>query len=57
LAKAILKFFNKPYYPVVYIGARPGEKIEEQLYTESELDKITIKKGCLVIGDQEEKGQ
>ena len=57
LAKAILKFFNKPCHPIVYIGARQGEKIEEQLYTKSELDKITIKKGCLVIGEQEGSGQ
>lgn len=51
LVSAVLQCFNKQDYPIKYIGERQGEKVKESLYTQEEIEKLRIDRGCLIIGD------
>ncbi len=48
LAKAMLSFFNKKI-PIEVVGARPGEKLYEEILTEVEANNTFVKDGTLIV--------
>lgn len=50
LAAAVCKYLKlSPYYPVKYIGARPGEKMHESLLTEEEASMAESRGDFIVV--------
>ena len=55
LAKALKIYYKKPNIKIRFSGIRQGEKLFEKLYSDSEIEKINIKKDFLVISQKKNK--
>ncbi len=52
LAKALKIYYKKPNIKIRFSGIRQGEKLFEKLYTDSEIEKINVKKDFLIISQK-----